>query len=160
MNLLDHLHPAVVHFPIALLLTGSLVALIQLYRPLRTDLRVTAWVLLVIGFLGDIVATVTGLFAQSTLPPDAPYRSTLNWHIGIGLVQLVIYGGLLYWGWIFRGERRRKARAAAGRLEVDLLDDRRARPWVTLLLLLGMAAVALTGWNGGLLVYQWAVNVG
>ncbi|MBK8050309.1 MAG: DUF2231 domain-containing protein [Anaerolineales bacterium] len=159
MTPLDHFHPAVVHFPIALLLTGSVVALVQLYRSGPLDLRVTAWVLLAVGGLGAIGAVVTGLFAQSALPPDAPYRSTLNWHIGPGLLQLVIYGGLLYWGWLYRGYANAR-RAAAGRTEIDLLDDRRARPWVTLLLLLGMAAVALTGWNGGLLVYQWAVNVG
>jgi uncharacterized membrane protein len=41
----------------------------------------------------------------------------------------------------------------------DLLDDPAARPWITVLLLSGMMLIAATGWNGGILVYQWGVNV-
>ena len=160
MTLLEHLHPSTVHFPIALLLVGSLAALLHPVRPLGIDLRLTAWLLLGLGWLGAAAAVLTGLLAQADLPPDAPYRAVLNWHIGSGLAQLVIYGILLYQGWLYRSARTRRARAAAGKVSDDLLDDHGARWWVTLLLAAGMLAVAATGWNGGILVYEWAVNVG
>lgn len=159
MTLLEHLHPATVHFPIALLLVGSMAALAHPFRPFGLGLRTTAWPLLGLGWLGALVAVLTGLIAQRGLPPDAPYRAVLNWHIGCAVAQLVVYGLLLYQGWLYRSARARKRRAAAGRTGDDLLDDPQARWWVTLLLLAGMLAVFATGWNGGILVYEWGVNV-
>jgi uncharacterized membrane protein len=166
MNLLTHLHPAVVHFPIALLLLGSAVALAHLYRiggqNVPLDLRRTAWFLLGVGWLATIPAVLSGLLAQSPLPPDAPYRTVLNWHTATGLGVLVIYGLLLYQGWIFRGTKARKARAARGsqnREVVDLFDNPSSRIWLTVVLLAGMAVIFATGWNGGILVYEWGVNV-
>jgi uncharacterized membrane protein len=166
MNPLTHLHPAVVHFPIALLLLGSIVALTHLFRigganpPL--DLRRTAWFLLSLGWLATIPAVLSGLLAQSPLPPDAPYRTVLNWHTATGLAVLVIYGLLLYQGWIFQGAKARKARAARGSQNkevVDLLDNPSSRTWIAVVLLAGMAIIFATGWNGGILVYEWGVNV-
>jgi uncharacterized membrane protein len=159
MDLLDHLHPAVVHFPIALLLLGSLLAIIYLYHWIKLDLRLTIWILLGLGWLGGAVAVLSGLLAQSGLPPDAPYWSELNWHIGTGLAQFVIYGILLYQGWMYSKPKARKARAARGIAADNLLDDPRARTWVTIVLTLGMLSVIATGWYGGLLVYEWGINV-
>ncbi len=160
MSLLQHLHPATIHFPIALLLLGSALALYCIWRPGIGQMRWTAWLLLTLGWIGGVAAVLTGLFAQSNLPPDAPYRDVLNWHIGVGLSQLVVYGFFLYQGWLFRSPRRQKQRAARGDSSTDLLDSQPARLWVTALLLLGMLLVAATGWNGGVLVYEWGVNVG
>jgi uncharacterized membrane protein len=160
MSLLQHLHPATIHFPIALLLLGSVLALYYLWRPGLVQVRWAAWLLLALGWVGGMAAVLTGLFAQSNLPPDAPYRDVLNWHIGVGLAQLVIYGFVLYQGWLFHAPRRQKQRAARGDLTTDLLDSQAARVWLTALLLLGMLLVAATGWNGGVLVYEWGVNVG
>lgn len=151
MNLLDHLHPAVVHFPIALLLLGSVLALVQLYGWVRFDLRVTIWVLLGAGWLGGLAAVLSGLLAQANLPPDAPYRGVLNWHIGTGVALLVVYGVLLYQAWLGRPGRGSRAH--------DLLAEPRSRLWVTALLATGIVLIVATGWNGGLLVYRWAVNV-
>ncbi len=163
MNFLTHLHPAVVHFPIALLLLGSAVAFINLYGPSRVrarlDLLRTAWFLLGLGWLAALAAVLSGLLAQSALPPEAPYRSVLNWHIATGLGQLVLFGFLLYRGWLFYGAKASRQRAAKNNGAADLLDDPTAHLWVTLVLLLGIALVAATGWNGGILVYEWGVNV-
>jgi uncharacterized membrane protein len=167
MNLLTHLHPSIVHFPIALLLLGSAVALAHLYglagRSPRLDLRRTAWFLLLLGWLALLPAVLSGLLAQSPLPPDAPYRTVLNWHTATGLALLVLYGLLLYRGWIFQGAKARKARAGKrdtnAQEVVDLLDNPSSRIWLTFALLAGIALVAATGWNGGILVYEWGVNV-
>jgi uncharacterized membrane protein len=168
MNLLTHLHPAIVHFPIALLLLGSVMGLVHLYRPSafmqQIDLRRTTWLLLGLGWIAVVPAVLSGLFAQSPLPPDAPYRVVLNWHTATGLGLLVLYGLLLYQAWIFQGAKARKRRAAinqdgSAQEVVDLLDNPSSRLWLTVALLGGMLLILLTGWNGGLLVYEWGVNV-
>jgi len=159
MDVLNHLHPAIVHFPIALLLVGSVVALAHLYHWTAGELRPVAWFMLAVGWFGGIAAVLSGLVAQSGLPPDAPYRDVINWHIGTGLGQLVLFWFLLYRGWIYRTTRARTARAVRGRHNVDLLDDPSARMWVTVVLLAGILLIVATGWNGGILVYQWGVNV-
>ena len=168
MNLLTHLHPAIVHFPIALLLLGSVTALVYLYRPTlfarHIDLRRITWFLLGLGWVAVVPAVLSGLFAQSPLPPDAPYRLVLNWHTATGLGLLVLYGLLLYQAWIFQGAKARKRRAANNKSDgaqevVDLLDNPASRLWLTIALLAGILLVFATGWNGGILVYTWGVNV-
>lgn len=153
------LHPAVVHFPIALLLLGSVCALLYLYGPRRPELLILAWAPLFLGWLATGAAILTGLLAQSGLPPDPPYRSVLNWHIGSGMALAVVYAVLLYRWWLQRS-RARSANAKHATLPPELLDDPRARGWVTILLLLGIVLVIASGRNGGALVYDWGVNVG
>lgn len=168
MNLLTHLHPAIVHFPIALLLLGSVTGLIYLYRPAALDQHIdqrrTTWFLLGVGWVAVVPAVLSGLLAQSPLPPDAPYRVVLNWHTATGLGLLVLYGLLLYQAWIFQNAKARKRRAAkkkdgSAQEVVDLLDNPSSRFWLTLVLAAGMLLLLSTGWNGGLLVYEWGVNV-
>jgi uncharacterized membrane protein len=159
MTPLQHLHPATVHFPIALLLVGSALALYVLWRPPAASLRFATWLLLGVGWLGSVAAVLSGLFAQAGLPPDAPYWGVLNWHIASGVALTVLYGGVLYWGWTYRSPRRQKRRAAQGGTATDLLADPRARPWLTGLLVLGIVLIVLSGWNGGVLVYEFGVNV-
>ena len=159
MTPLQHLHPATVHFPIALLLVGSVLALYALWRPPAQNLRSAIWLLLGVGWLGGVVAVLSGLFAQAGLPPGAPYEGVLNWHIASGVTLTVLYGAVLYWGWTYRSPRRQKRRAAQGNTATDLVADPRARPWLTALLLLGILLVFLSGWNGGVLVYEFGVNV-
>ncbi len=159
MSILTHLHPATVHFPIALLLLGSLLTLLHLFRRPAVDLRLTIWLLLGLGWLGGAVAVLTGLLAQIDLPPDAPYRTVLNFHIGAGLAVLVFYGFLLYRGWLYRGARARKEREKRGDPTADLLDDTGARAWIAAVVVLGALLIVATGWYGGQLVYQFGVNV-
>lgn len=156
------LHPAVVHFPIALLLLGSVCALVYLYGPRRSELLTLTWVPLFLGWLATGAAILTGLLAQSDLPPDPPYRSVLNWHIGSGMALAVVYAVLLYRWWLQRS--RAQTGGKAGSIprvprSRELLDDASARGWVTILLLTGILLVIASGWNGGELVYTWGVNV-
>lgn len=152
MNLVT-LHPATVHFPIALLLVGSLAGLLYLWWQPRPEFRVLTWWLLALGWVGAGVAALTGLLAQGGLPPQAPHTPTLNGHITASLALMLLYAVLFYRVWLFRNRRRPTDPA-------DLLDVAGARGWITLLLLGGMALVAIGGWLGGELVYTWGVNVG
>jgi uncharacterized membrane protein len=167
MNPLIHLHPSIVHFPIALLFLGSVLALVHLWHPagasLPIDVRRTAWFLIGLGWLATLPAILSGLLAQSGLPPDAPYRQPLNWHTGTAFGVALLYGLILYRAWLFQGAKARKARAArlgAGEnAPSDLLDQPASRLWLALALIGGMALILATGWNGGILVYEWGVNV-
>lgn len=160
--MLTTLHPAVVHFPIALLLLGSACALVYLYGPRRPELLILTWVPLFLGWLATGAAILTGLLAQSGLPPDPPYRGVLNWHIGSGMALAVVYAVLLYRWWLQRSRGQSSGKAASVKRAPkprELLDDASARGWVTLLLLIGILLVVASGWNGGKLVYTWGVNV-
>jgi uncharacterized membrane protein len=59
MSLPDPLHPAIVHFPIALILLGSLLAVLSFFRPAGTLPRFTA-LILCLAALGAVAATWTG----------------------------------------------------------------------------------------------------
>jgi len=159
--MLSNLHPATVHFPIAFLLLASGAGLLHIYwRPLDL-LRTLTWWPMLLGWLGTLVAILTGLLAQSGLPPEAPYRATLNWHITSGLALWVLYGLLLYWQWLLQKKPPRRPKAAEPTVTPppDLLQQSSLHWRVTLLLLTGIGLVLASGWNGGQLVYTWGVNV-
>lgn len=155
-----HIHPAIVHFPIALSIFGSMAGLLYLYWRPYASLPTLTWWPLLIGWIATLGAVFSGLFDQRALPPNAPYQSILNWHIGTGLALLVVYGWLLYRRWIFNSAKARQQRVRVGIDYAELLDDPSARWWITGLLIAGMALVIASGWNGGRLVYFWGVNVG
>jgi len=146
------LHPAVVHFPIALLLGGSAAGLLYLAGLRRDDLRVLTWWPLRLGWIGGAVAMLTGLLAQRELPPQAPYTDVLNNHIGVSWALLVVYAGILYRHWLFSSKRRAND-------PDDLLDLAAARGWLAAAFVAGSILVLADGWLGGELVYTWGVNV-
>lgn len=145
------LHPATVHFPIALLSLSSICGLLYIYWQQRTDLAALTWWPMLIGWIGAAISVGTGLFDQADLPVRAPYTGLLNWHIGTALATMLVYGSLLYWRWLRRARTQNKPDA--------LLADRNARIWVTILLVSGLLILLISGWSGGRLVYTWGVNV-
>jgi len=156
MNPFVHLHPAVVHFPITLLIAATVTGLLYLYWRQRAELRWVTWASMAIGWVACLVAVFTGLVAQSGLPPRPPYAIVINLHIGGGIAILVVYGILLYRGWIWRQRSRKRTPDAPA----DFLDLPSARLFTAAMLVLGAALVVFTGWNGGQLVYVWGVGVG
>jgi len=114
---------------------------------------------MLLGWMGTLVAILTGLLAQSPLPPGAPYRSILNWHISTGLALWVLYGLLLYWQWLLQKKPVRRYKSVSSAIPADLLELPTARLRLTLLLLVGIGLILASGWNGGQLVYTWGVNV-
>lgn len=161
MNLVTHLHPSLVHFPIALLLLSSAAGVLYLFVWPRAELRLITWVAMALGWVACALAVASGLVAQAALPPNAPYRSVLNWHIGAGLGALAVYGALLYLAWLDRSARAQRERVRAGLPAArDYLDAPGSTRLLTgALLVLGVAFVFFAGWNGGELVYLWGVNV-
>lgn len=137
------LHPRVVHFPIALSLTGALFAAIGLLS------RQERWfgygqVSLLLGGLGTLAAALTGLIDQAGAPQDETVTAVINQHITSGILLAVAIGLALYW------PVRNKS----------FLNDKGSVRWGYLaLLLLVIFLVMVSGWLGGRLVYQFGVGV-
>lgn len=142
----DPLHPAVVHFPIVLLLLAAPVAVAAVFRRPRW-LEVVAAVLLGLGALGAVVAVQTGEddseWVAETPALEAVMEEHEEWaertHV-VALVAAVLAIGAVVlgrWSGIALGAR---VLAAAGAL---------AAGW----------CVAETGHHGGILVYQHGAGV-
>jgi len=135
-------HPRFVHFPIALCLVGALFITLGLIR------RRERWVgygqiSLLLGWLGVMAAVITGLIDQSRAPDDVAIRAIINQHITAGIALLIAVGLALYWP--LRNKR--------------LFSEGRARWGFVALLLVIVALVAIEGWLGGKLVFQFGVGV-
>jgi uncharacterized membrane protein len=143
MALLDPLHPRFVHFPVALLATGSIVALVYLLGWRRSALPGLAWATILLGWLSIFPAMLSGLVDRNRAPTDAAILSVMNPHIAASFGLLIIYGLLLY-------ERLRSP---------DALDQPRRRWLLIGLLALGLALLTVVGWLGGKLVYDLGVGV-
>ena len=143
MTLFDPLHPRFVHFPVALLATGSVVALFYVLGWRRSALPGLGWAMLLLGWLGIFPAMLSGLFDRNRAPADPAIVAVLNPHIAASFGLLIVYGLLLY-------ERLRSP---------DVLDQPR-RHWLLIgLFALGLALLAVVGWLGGKLVYDLGVGV-
>ncbi len=149
----------IVHFPIALLMVASGAGIAYLHGLPRQEFRVLTWWCMGIGWIASTAAILSGLLDQRFIAPDAPFRPVLNWHIGTGLALFVVYGWVLYRRWLFGTRKMRRHRERAGSQTADLLDAAPARGWLTVLLVVGALLVVASGWNGGRLVFDWAVNV-
>ena len=140
-------------------MVASTSGILYIYGWRRVELLILTWWPMLLGWLGACGAVATGLLAQAGLPPQSPYRDILNWHIGTGIGLAVVYGGLLYVRWLRRARPNRRRSNHSAPTTQELLADPQARVWVALALLLGLALVVVTGWNGGRLVYEWGINV-
>ncbi len=130
------LHPRLVHFPVALLLVGSLLLLVSLRWP-RNALRQSGWLNLLLGWVALFPAILTGLADQGALPDTPTVEQVLNRHITGGIALLAIYGYVLY-----------------ERLRAPHVLDTKARYRVGALLLVGLVVLLITGDLGGQLAYE------
>jgi uncharacterized membrane protein len=170
MSLLFPLHPRFVHFPIALTLTG--VALIIFGLLLKRD-RWTEFgrFSLILGWLGVLVASLTGLIDEAHAPDTPAVQTLINQHITVGVSLLVVLGAALYlpfrnrWLWNQSAEVAPAQAAAFGarrRPQRALRTQRASRNQRALfiaLLVIGAGLILLEGWLGGKLVYSLGVGV-
>lgn len=136
------IHPAVVHFPIALLLLNALLTLLYL-RKGDPFLERAAYGALVLGWWAALAAVTTGTIATALVWPLRPGVLTwINWHALVGFALLIVYGRALLW-------RRQRP---------DLLAGPQRRRYL-LVIIAGAVMVVLDGWMGGYLVYRLGVGV-
>jgi uncharacterized membrane protein len=138
----DPLHPAVVHFPIALALVGVLLDLVARH-PRARALEPGGAVVMALAALGGIAATLTGQLAEEWVVVPRAARVLLERHEELGeiamwaLVVLALSRVALAWRGLFRG----------------------ALAWAYLAAALAVAAlVGYQGALGGELVYRHGVG--
>ena len=148
MDLLFPYHPRFVHFPIALSLVGVAFVVVSFIRREGSERWFWASRLLVfLGWIGALVAGVTGMIDQSRVPDLPVVRDTINSHITVGIALIIVFGLALYWP---LKDKKLLTEGAAGR----------GHRWGYLaLLLLGVGLILLESWLGGQLVYKLGVGV-
>ncbi len=134
-------HPRVVHFPIALCIVGALFIAVG---ALRKQERWSGYgqLSLLLGWLGIMVAVVTGLIDQASAPQAPDVAAVINQHITAGIALLVAVGLALYWPLVNKKLWTTSARwGYFGLLAVVVI------------------LVLIEGWLGGKLVYHLRVGV-
>ncbi len=104
-----YLHPAFVHFPIALLpVTLFLYGAGLLFK--KPSLLLSGRVCLGLTLVAVVVAAVTGLIAQNTVPHNEMIHHMMDTHRVTGLILLGITAVLLVWSF-WHAEQRPKGAA-------------------------------------------------
>ena len=139
----SHIHPMLVHFPIALLILGFVAELVglALKRKFFTD---AAFLLLITGALGAVAAVLSGSFAADGLEEAGTLKQAVETHEGAAELAM--------WLAIIAGAFRLTlvmAKKYAGSL----------RYVSAVLFLVAVLAVARAGYYGGELVFKHAAGV-
>lgn len=133
------LHPVVVHFPIALLITAILFEALE--PVLKRDfLREASTWLLGLGFLGGLVAAATGVLAEEAAEDGGVPKSAIETHESLAFAALAVFALLIVIRWL----------------------QRTRRIPITVFLgigLVGVVLIGLTGYFGGDLVYRYGAGV-
>jgi uncharacterized membrane protein len=137
-----NIHPLLVHFPIALLLTSVALSWAGLLWKGK-GLEQAAWYTLLLGLAGTVVTLITGLIAAQSVPIDSPAQATLNTHKFFGIATFVIFGLQAMCAW------RNKGRYSPGK-----------RILHTAIQLGGVALIVAVGFFGGELVFTYGIGVG
>lgn len=145
----NHLHPAIVHFPIALLGTAPLLFLLgALWPAQRRGIHAAALLLLVLGLLGGLLALATGDAAENLAHRTPELRVALNAHELSAQWTMAIFGILAAAWLVHLGMSRFRHRDLSPRLARTLFIL-----WL-LVSALGVAALLRTGHLGGHMVHD------
>lgn len=135
------IHPALVHFPIALLVLSVAADTTAFWRDIPS-LRSAGWWSLAGAFLGALAAVPAGIFDMRRADLRADVHERVHRHMKVGFALLAALGGLTFWRWTMYGHPGRAVPAVY--LDAGILT---------------VALAGLQGWLGGELVYTDAVSV-
>jgi uncharacterized membrane protein len=134
-------HPAVVHFPIALAVTATLLLLLGRWRPANSTFTASGRLLVLGAALSAGLAAALGWYAFQTVEHDGAGHLVMlshrNWALAgtAGLIAVAVWDGM----------RQRAEQAAHGLL-------------LPIMLLIS-ASLGVTGWLGGEMVYRHGIGV-
>ena len=133
-----HLHPAIVHFPIAFLVAAACVQLLDVAQPRHQGLAEAATWLLWIGTAMLWMAAGFGLLAERTAPHVPPAWEVLHEHRTLGLWTAATFTVLSFGRFVLRQR--------LGKVQLVLA-------------LLAVALLLSTAYHGGELVYRFGMGV-
>lgn len=128
------LHPAVVHFPIALLGTSLVFDLVGVFRDEPIWWTISFWNL-ALGLVAAGVAAITGLADSMGIWGDPPATKIVTRHLIVVVSAVCCYGAALV---VRQGPHAPEGTALAGSLALEAL---------------GLGLLLVGGWLGGELVY-------
>jgi uncharacterized membrane protein len=133
-------HPILVTIPIGTWVASLIFDIIGLASDDPEPYIRGAWILIVIGLIGAVVAAIWGFLDYLQLGKGTQARRTATIHmaLNLGIVVLFIINLLV----------RLSAR-----------DDDEVSIWGLILTIVGLAALGLSGWLGGKLAYHYGVRV-
>jgi len=136
----SHLHPMIVHFPVALITVGFLAEVVSLFFKKEKCLSRTGFYLLILGALAAVAAWSTGhLFTNE--PSQGAIVEIFEKHETGALITMV----LMIIGAAFRIF-----------LVVTKKEEEKILKWIAFgIYLLAFAAVTFTGLMGGTMVYDF-----
>ncbi|MBM4422723.1 MAG: DUF2231 domain-containing protein [Chloroflexi bacterium] len=139
--MLNLLHPQLVHFPIALLLTSVALDWAGLiWKDKGFDKA--GWLTLLLGLAATAFTILSGLMAAQSIPADSPALAALNPHRLLGIITFVLFGLQAVCHW------RNRAGYTTGK-----------RILHTAIQAISVAALIGVGYFGGELVYAFGVGV-
>jgi len=139
----DHLHPMIVHFPIALITIGFLADVVSLFFKSEKCLSKTGFYLMVLGALGAIAAWSTGQLFTSD-PTQGAIVDVFEKHETGALITMIL---------MIIGSSFRIWLVAKKKEETQL-------KWIAFgFYLLAFAAVTFTGFMGGTMVYDFMTSL-
>jgi len=137
----SHIHPMVVHFPIALIMVGFLFEFVSLFLKKEPCFSKTALYLMVLGTLGAGVALTSGYLFTSALT-EGEVAKIYIWHRTGAIIALIIM-----------------TIACTVRIYVAKKTSSPLK-WIAFgLYFLGTLAISFTGFMGGTMVYKYILDM-
>lgn len=139
----SHLHPMIVHFPIALITIGFIADLASLFFKREKCLSKTGFYLMIAGTLAAIAAWSTGQLFTNEPAQGEIVRVFESHETGamITMILMIIGSAFRMWLIIYKKEETSMKWIAFG------------------FYLLGFAAVTYTGFMGGTMVYNYMMSI-
>jgi uncharacterized membrane protein len=138
----DHLHPMIVHFPIALIVFGFIAEVVSLFFRTEKCLSRTGFYLMLTGTLAAIAAWSTGqLFANA--PGQGDVVTIFEIHETGGLITMIVMIVCsIFRSWLVMKKK-----------------EESALKWISFgFYFAGCTAVLVTGYMGGIMVYDFMLK--
>ena len=140
----DHLHPMLVHFPIALITVGFVAEVVSLFFKSEKCLSKTGFYLMILGTLGAIVAWSTGQLFTGEPTQGAILKVFQKHETGALITMALMIAGSIFRIWLVVRKKE----------ETPL-------KWIAFgFYFLAFIAVTFTGYMGGTMVYDFMIGLG
>jgi uncharacterized membrane protein len=138
----DHLHPIIVHFPIALITVGFIAEVASLFSKREKCLSKTGFYLMVLGSLTAIAAWSSGHLFTEVPTQGEILKVFLRHETGAFVTMILIVAGTIFRIWLI----------------VKKKEETHLKWIVFAFYLLAFAAVTFTGFMGGTMVYDFMMG--